>query len=250
MPRHLSVIMDGNSRWAAARGVPTDRGHAAGVEALRQLITDCISLPDVQELSVYAFSQENWSRPRTEVNALLGLIERVLVAEADTLLAHGVRLRFVGELTQLPAALQRLLERLAARAPPPGAQTLLLCVALSYGGRQELARAAREIATRAVEGELSLSAIDESTLAEALHSSPQNAPSDPDMLLRTGGQFRLSNFMLFQCAYTELVVTDVLWPDFGTADLAAALREFGRRHRTFGQRHVHDEPSGHAEGNG
>ncbi|EOD16335.1 hypothetical protein EMIHUDRAFT_316029 [Emiliania huxleyi CCMP1516] len=201
--------MDGNSRWAAARGRPTAEGHAAGVEALRRLIGDCAALGAVRELSVYAFSHENWLRPRSEVQALLSLIE-----SADALLATGVQLSFVGDLTRLSPVPQQLAERAVAR----------------------------EISPREID-EAALSA----ALREAPHGAPLDrrladdasttrAPSDPDLLLRTGGQHRLSNFMLYQCAYTEIVVLDGLWPDFGTAELAGALREFGRRRRTFGRR--------------
>ena len=186
LPRHLAVIMDGNSRWAASRGLPTADGHAAGVVALRALVTECTAIDGVRELSVFAFSEENWRRPPAEVDALLALIEHVLVAEADALFERGVRLRFVGDLQRLPASLQRLLERMTARAPPPEAESLLLCVALSYGGRQELARAARELAERAVAGELAPNAIDEHALRRAILDSPQSAPSEPDLLIRTG----------------------------------------------------------------
>ena len=237
LPAHLAIVMDGNSRWATARGLPTSAGHARGVQALRRLVTDCLSLEPIRVLTVYAFSHENWERPADEVGNILSLIEKTLEAEADTLLRRGVRLRFCGELDALPTGLRALTAKLAARAPPSG-ERLLLCVALSYSGRQEVARAARELAARGLR-------IDVDSLSAALQE--HGVPSDPDLLVRTGGRSRLSNFLLWQSAYSEIILLERLWPDFGTADLSRALAEFGGQVRTFGRRHSHDAIEMHLE---
>ena len=233
LPSHLAVIMDGNARWAESRGMPRARGHAAGVESLRLLVSNCLSV-NIQTLTGYAFSIENWGRPPQEVDALLGLIESVLEAEAEELISRGVRLRFIGELDMLPARLRALTQRISRT--PPKEQRLLLCVALRYGARRELARAMRELAERVVSGELSAGDLDEEMLTRHLHASPNAAPTDPDLLIRTGGRRRLSNFLLYQCAYSEISCVECLWPDFGSAELEAVLREFGGGERTFGLR--------------
>ena len=233
-----SQVMDGNSRWARKRGLPTAAGHAAGVTALRTLIGNVLALgPPLHVLTVYAFSTENWGRSEEEVTALLALIQSTLVSEADELRARGVQLRFIGELHRLPASMRQLLHELESHALD-GPEQLMMCVALSYGGRAEIARVARELAERVHAGELDAAAIDEDTFARALSSSPRAVPSDPDLLLRTGGNRRLSNFLLYQAAYAELVVLDELWPDFGSRELAEALREYCGAERTVGARHA------------
>lgn len=254
LPRHLAVVMDGNSRWARDADRPIVAGHVAGVEALRMLVRNCASLEPLRELTVFAFSAENWGRPAEEVTTLLSLIERVLRAEADSLFESGVRVRFTGDLERLPEALRELIRQVSARAPPP-AERLVLCIALSYGGRQEITRAARELCERVLAGELVPSEVDDALFADTLRGLDADGgrtdgkssdaarisdcpANDPDLLLRTGGQRRLSNFLLYQCAYTELAYTDVLWPDFDTSELARSLREYARRQRTFGIRHV------------
>ena len=230
--------MDGNTRWARRRGLPTAAGHAAGVTALRTLVGNALALgAPLRVLTVYAFSTENWGRPESEVTALLMLIQSTLEAEAEELHARGVQLRFIGEIHRLPAGMQTVLRALEGRAVD-GPPRLTLCVALSYGGRAEIARVARELATRVRDGELDAADIDEEAFALALSASPRAVPSDPDMLLRTGGKRRLSNFLLFQAAYAELVIADVLWPDFGSQELADALREYARVERTGGVRHA------------
>jgi len=183
---------------------------------------------------VYAFSIENWGRPPAETAALLALIEREVLAEAHRLLQLGVRLRFIGDLERLPASLQATLLKAADREPPE--QRLLLCVALSYGGRQEIARAARRLAERVEAGEMRATDVDDDTFAAELRHPECSVPSDPDLLVRTGGQLRLSNFLLFQSAYTELVMLECFWPDFNAEQLAIALRAFAARRRTFGRR--------------
>lgn len=236
LPGHLAVIMDGNHRWAQQQRLPTALGHERGVASLRTLISDCANLGGVRALTVYAFSSENWGRPPAEVDSLMGLIQRTLEAEADALAEGGVRLAFLGDLERLPPALGDLCRRLAAR-PAAAEQRLLLSIALSYGGRQSVAAAARSLAERVAAGALQPSEIDEAALASELsHQRVGAAAGDPDLLLRTGGQRRLSNFLLYECAYAELVYTDCLWPAFGSEDLAGALSEYSERSRTLGVR--------------
>jgi undecaprenyl diphosphate synthase len=227
--------MDGNARWARRRNLPSAMGHEAGVSSLRSLITSCASLAAIETLTVYAFSAENWGRPASEVNALLGLVERSLEAEAETLHGNGVRLTFIGDLASLPAGLRALADRLEKREPPRHPR-LILCVALSYGGRQSVARAARALAERVSRGELEPAAIDEQALANELRRTAGGPPTDPDLVLRTGGQQRLSNFLTYECAYAELRTTECLWPDFDVNELAAALEDYGGRSRTMGVR--------------
>ena len=230
--------MDGNTRWARRRGLPTAAGHAAGVASLRTLVGNVLALgAPLRVLTVYAFSTENWGRPDSEVSALLSLIQSTLETEADELHARGVQLRFIGEVHRLPAAMQEVLRGFEGRELD-GPPRLTLCIALSYGGRAEIVRVARELAARAQDGELDAAAIDEEAFARALSASPRAAPSDPDMVLRTGGKRRLSNFLLYQAAYAELVVADALWPDFGSRELADALREYAETERTGGVRHA------------
>ena len=191
LPRHIAVIMDGNARWARCKQLSGSMdGHRAGVGALRTLVSNCAALDGVDELTVFALSTENWSRSTAEVAAILQLVETVLREDMDALLAHGVRLRFIGSLERLPRPLRSLLHAAAAREP--ARQRLLLSVALSYGGRSEMARATREICERVLAGEIETREVDEELLTAHLHGSAASVPSDPDLLIRTGGQHRLS----------------------------------------------------------
>lgn len=234
MPASLAVVMDGNARWAKAANLPASAGHAAGVDSLRSLVSHCLALDNVEVLTVYAFSSENWSRPPAEVDSLMTLIRVTLEAEAEALYARGVRLSFCGDLERLPEALRSLTRDLAAR-PAPSPQRLHFCIALSYGGQQEIARAARKLAERAAAGELPPSDITPHLLDATLREQG-GPPQPPDLLLRTGGQHRLSNFLLFESAYAEIVVDETLWPDFGATALARCLEEYAGRQRTFGVR--------------
>lgn len=229
VPRHIAVIMDGNGRWAAARALPRPAGHRMGVRSVKQAIEGCVR-HGVEVLTLFAFSSENWKRPKEEVSMLMGRFLEALDNEVDELHRNDIRIRFIGNLQQLSSALRERMQN--AMALTAGNRRMTLVVAVAYGGRWDIAQAAAELARRCVAGETSIDAIDESELgaAMALGDLP-----DPDLLIRTGGEQRISNFLLWNLAYTELYFTDVLWPDFGGQDLAQAIEHFGRRQRRFGR---------------
>ncbi len=231
-PRHVAIIMDGNGRWAAARGLPRLAGHKAGAASVRRTIEAAVE-QGVGWLTLYAFSSENWRRPADEVSGLTALLRHYLRHEVAELHAEGVRLRVIGERDRFGADTAGELAR-AERLTEANAR-LNLTIALSYGGRGEIARAAARCAEAVLRGELAPSAIDEAAIGR--HLSTSGMP-DPDLVIRTSGERRLSNFLLFQSAYSEFVFTDVLWPDFGAAAFAEALDEFRRRQRRFGARPV------------
>ncbi|MCU0231383.1 MAG: isoprenyl transferase [Acidobacteria bacterium] len=228
LPRHVAVIMDGNGRWARARHLPRIAGHRAGIAAVREVVEGAARL-GIEVLTLYAFSRENWSRPAPEVNALMRLLRDYLDAELATLLERNIRFRAIGRIEELPAPVRAAL---AEAEEKTAANTgMLFLIALSYSGRAELADAARALATEAAAGRLDPAAIDESVLAARLHTA--DAP-DPDLLIRSSGELRLSNFLLWQLAYSEIWVTPVLWPDFRRRHLHEAVAEFQRRERRFG----------------
>ncbi len=227
-PRHVAVIMDGNGRWANARGLPRAAGHQAGAEAVRRTIRACMEL-GIGYLTIYAFSSENWKRPVGEVDDLLGLMRFYIRKELRELAARGVRLRFIGDPGRMPADIVSLMEEAAALTQTNA--RLTLTVALNYGGRDELVRVARDLAVSVAAGTLEANAITEETIAQRLDTA--DLP-DPDLILRTSGEQRLSNFLLWQSAYAEFVFTPVLWPDFGRADLEEAIEEFHSRDRRYG----------------
>jgi undecaprenyl diphosphate synthase len=228
IPAHIAIIMDGNGRWAAARGLPRAAGHRAGRDAVRRTVEACREL-GVSVLTLYAFSTENWRRPRDEVGALMELLRESIIAEAEELHRNGIRLRLSGDLESIaPEILQELDRAVALTA---GNQALILNVALNYGGRAELVRAARRIAAEAVASRLAPEAIDEGVIAAHLYTA---GLPDPDLLIRTGSEQRLSNFLLWQSAYTEFCFLDAYWPDFGREHLAAAIAEYQLRQRRFG----------------
>jgi undecaprenyl diphosphate synthase len=228
LPAHLAVIMDGNGRWARRRGLPRVMGHRAGVEALKRTLRRCSDW-GIGALTAYAFSTENWNRPGEEVSFLMALFERVLQRELEGLERERVRIRFLGDLSPLPAGLQQLIAEATARTA--GNEGIHFNVCTNYGGRAELVGAARRLAERVARGELDPAAIDEASFAGELHTAGQ---SDPDLLIRTSGEQRLSNFLLWQLAYAELHITEVLWPDFDEAALLAALLDYQNRQRRFG----------------
>ena len=228
LPAHVAVIMDGNGRWAQSRGLPRVMGHRAGVEALKATLRRCSDW-GVKALTAYAFSTENWSRPGDEVNFLMTLFERVLERELQALEAERVRIRFLGDLEPLPTRLQSLIEEATQRTALNDGIHFNVCT--NYGGRHELVIAARRLAERAATGELDPSKIDEQTLAGELFTAGE---IDPDLLIRTSGEHRISNFLLWQLAYAEIHVTDVLWPDFDREALVSAFLDYQSRTRRFG----------------
>ena len=230
VPAHVAIIMDGNGRWAGKRGLPRVAGHRAGVEAVRRTLRATIE-HGVGWLTLYAFSSENWRRSAGEVTDLTGLLRHFLRNEIAELHDHGVRLRIIGDRSRFEADIQA--ELVAAERRTAGNSRLNLVVALSYGGRAEIVAAARAAAEAARAGQLDPATLDEAAFADLL--STHGIP-DPDLVIRTSGEQRLSNFLLWQCAYAELVFQDVLWPDFGAAHFNEALAEFNRRERRFGAR--------------
>ena len=228
LPRHVAIIMDGNGRWAKRRMRPRALGHRAGVETMRAVIRESSDL-GIEALSFYAFSTENWSRPPEEVGALMGLLMEFFGREIDELHENRVRIRILGDVEGMPepqrGALIAAMERTGEN---PG---LKLNIAINYGARAELARAARRLAARAARGELKPEDIDEARLAGELYTA---GLPEVDLLIRTSGEQRLSNFLLYQCAYAELVFADALWPDFDLAAYHAALRAYAGRNRRFG----------------
>ena len=227
-PAHVAIIMDGNGRWAKARGLPRVAGHSRGAEALRDTVSAAIEL-GIPYLTVYAFSSENWERPPAEVAGLMGLLRRYLRGEIAEFHKNGVRLRVIGERSRLPLDIVRLIED--AEASTAGNRQLTLVIALSYGGRREILAAARRLAEAAAAGRLDPRAIDDGRFAAELFTG---GIPDPDLVIRTSGEQRISNFLLWQSAYSELVFFDKLWPDFVKEDLAEAVREFHKRDRGYG----------------
>ena len=228
MPDHIAIIMDGNGRWAKAKGLPRTLGHTAGVESLKNTLRLCNDW-GIGALTVYAFSTENWSRPSEEVNVLMTLFERVLKSELTNLKLEEVKINFLGDLDPLPIALKDLInESVESTSNNKG---IHFNVCTNYGGRRELVLAAQKLAERSVKGELDPSLIDENAFASELFTASE---VDPDLLIRTSGEKRISNFLLWQLAYAEIHVTDVLWPDFNADALTKALLDYQSRRRRFG----------------
>jgi undecaprenyl diphosphate synthase len=221
--------MDGNGRWARARGLPRPAGHRAGGKAVRKIVTEAARL-GLDALTLYSFSIENWSRPADEVNALMQLYAEYLANERPTILDHNIRLRHLGRRQGLPqSVLRELDETVRASADNTG---MFLCLALNYGARAEITDAVRALARRAADGTLEPDAIDRATISNSLHTA---GVPDPDLVIRTAGEMRLSNFLLWQVSYAEMYVTDVYWPDFDEAEFHRALHEYAGRHRRFGR---------------
>ena len=228
VPRHVAVIMDGNGRWARKRSLPRHAGHRAGVKSVRAIVENAARC-GVEYLTLFAFSSENWRRPDEEVGMLMSLFLEALRREVAELHKNDVRLRFIGERQRLD---HKLIEKIENAEALTAANTgLRLQVAVAYGGRWDIVEAARSVATRVAAGELGADAIDEATFAAELQLG--TAP-DPDLLIRTGGEQRISNFLLWNLAYAELWFSDVLWPDFSTAEFDAALAHYSQRQRRYG----------------
>jgi undecaprenyl diphosphate synthase len=229
LPRHIAIIMDGNGRWARRRSLPRVAGHKAGIDPVRATVECCARLK-IEALTLYAFSVENWKRPRAEVETLWRLLRVYLHRELPKLLANGIRLQAIGRVDQLPFAVRRDLESVIRQTA--GNRGLLVNLAINYGGRAELVDAFNRVIQKArAEGSLERLRIEERDIERELYTS---GTPDPDLLIRTSGEMRISNFLLWQIAYAELYVTDTLWPDFREGDLLRAILEYQKRDRRFG----------------
>ncbi|HEY7879067.1 MAG TPA: isoprenyl transferase [Gemmatimonadaceae bacterium] len=229
VPRHIAIIMDGNGRWARERNLPRPLGHRSGMKSVRDVVEGSLEA-GVDVLSLFAFSQENWQRPPAEVRALMALLQEFIARESEDLRAQGVRVRVLGDLSRLAPGAASAAEQLVARTAENSRLTLNLFI--SYGGRAELVRAARWIARDVRDGRLDPDAVDEEALSSRLYTS--DCP-DPDLLIRTSGEQRISNFLLWQSAYAELYMSPVLWPDFSRSDLFEAITAYQHRDRRFGR---------------
>jgi len=228
LPNHVAVIMDGNGRWASRRGLPRSMGHRRGVDTLKELLRCCHDW-GISALTAYSFSTENWSRPLEEVEFLMALFERVLRQELAELVRENVKIRFAGNLGELPASLRKEIEQsMASTQDNKGIQ---FTIAKNYGGRQEIMQACRTIAHKVSQGDLQPDEIDESLFEAHLYTA---GTRHPDLLIRTSGEMRLSNFLLWQTAYAELHITDTLWPDFNRAEFHHALLDYQKRDRRYG----------------
>ena len=228
IPGHIGVIMDGNGRWARARGKPRTEGHVAGVKALRRMVELCITY-GVKHLTVFSFSSENWSRPKDEINFIFGLLHRFVASDLAKLVANNVRVRIIGSRDGLEDSLKRLIADVEAKTA--GNTGLNLMVAFNYGGKAEITEATRRIAQAVAAGQLRPEDITEATIEQALYTS---GIPDPDLIIRTSGEQRVSNFLLWQGAYSELVFVPDNWPDFDEDTFVRALEEFSMRDRRFG----------------
>ncbi|MEX2649165.1 MAG: isoprenyl transferase [Alphaproteobacteria bacterium] len=227
-PRHVAIIMDGNGRWARARGLPRVAGHRQGAESVRRAVVSCLEL-GIDYLTIFAFSSENWKRPEREIDDLMGLLRLYLRNEIGELARRGVRMRFIGDRDGLSPDIRALLDEAESSTERNGALTLT--IALNYGSRQEIVRAVRRLAADVAAGRIAPAEVSEETFGRYLDT--RDLP-DPDLLIRTSGEQRLSNFLLWQSAYTELVYLPTLWPDFRKGDLEQAVAEYHRRERRYG----------------
>jgi undecaprenyl diphosphate synthase len=227
-PHHVAIIMDGNGRWASSRGLPRTMGHAEGGKSVRKIITASARL-GLEALTLYSFSIENWSRPSDEVNALMGLYTDYLIGERSTVMEHNIRLRHLGQREGLPESVLTELDRSVEISS--GNTGMWLNLALNYGGRAEVTKAVRAIAAGVAEGKIALEQIDQQVISDSLDTA---GLPDPDLLIRTAGEMRVSNFLLWQVSYAEFYVTETLWPDFDEKSFIEAIRAFANRHRRFG----------------
>lgn len=227
IPQHIAIIMDGNGRWATERGKPRSYGHQAGVETVRRITSECTRL-GVKYLTLYTFSTENWNRPETEIAALMGLVLSSL--EDEIFMKNNVRFKVIGDIERLPAEVQRKLQETIDHTANNTAMTMV--VALSYSARWEITKAMKDIAQKALDGQLSVGDITEDTVSQSLTTA---SIPDPDLLIRTGGELRISNYLLWQIAYSELYFCDTFWPDFNEVDLHKAIADYQHRQRRFGK---------------
>ncbi|MDJ0679221.1 MAG: isoprenyl transferase [Xenococcaceae cyanobacterium MO_167.B52] len=229
LPQHIAIIMDGNGRWAKQQGLPRIEGHLQGVNALKEILRACKNW-GIRTLTVYAFSTENWGRPLTEVSFLMNLFERFIKQELEEMQQEGVCLKFIGDLSALPLSLQQVIEH--SMAITQHNQGINFNVAINYGGRDEIVKACRSIAEKVARQELLPETINADLISQHLDTANN---SDPDLLIRTSGEMRLSNFLLWQIAYTEIYVTDTFWPDFAPKQLEKAIVHYQKRDRRFGK---------------
>ncbi|MBU4601852.1 isoprenyl transferase [bacterium] len=228
LPQHLAIIMDGNGRWAKKKGLPRSAGHSAGVKAVKRVVASCLNF-HIPILTLFAFSTENWKRPKNEINYLLKLFEIALGKEKDNLIKNNININFIGRLDNLPNSLTEKMKELHNSTKRNN--KLILNIAINYGGRTEIVDALKSILLKIDNKKLSIEEINENTIRDNLYT--HNLP-DPDLLIRTAGEMRISNFMLWQIAYTELWVTPVFWPDFDENNLVEAIRNFQKRVRKYG----------------
>jgi undecaprenyl diphosphate synthase len=235
IPRHVAIIMDGNGRWAQQRKLSRIEGHRAGAESVRAIVRACGEL-GIKYLTLYAFSSENWNRPKLEVSALMHLLEFYLKQEIPELDKNNVQLAAIGRLHELPGSAQKQLQKSIDALSKNTGLTLIL--SLSYGGRAEIVDAVRSIAREMKAGRLDVADIDEKVISQHLYT---HGTPDPDLLIRTSGEMRVSNFLLWQISYAEIYVTETLWPDFRKPQLLEAIQDYGKRHRRFGRVHSAEE---------
>ena len=228
LPRHVAIIMDGNGRWAELRGEPRNKGHRQGVKSVKHIVKACIK-KEIEILTLFAFSSENWKRPRNEVSLLMDLFLSALGSELKELDKNGVRLRFIGDRSDIPANVQRAMEN--AETQTAENNKLILVVAVGYGGQWDIKQACKSIAGHVLAGEMEVADITENDITENLATVDLQAP---DLFIRTGGERRISNFLLWQLAYTELYFTDILWPDFNELAFDLALEDYAKRQRRYG----------------
>jgi undecaprenyl diphosphate synthase len=228
LPNHIAIIMDGNGRWAKERGLPRNRGHREGVNSVREITRECAKL-GIRQLTLYAFSVENWKRPKSEVGFLMRMLRRFLIAERKEIMDNNIRLAAIGRLHELPKEVQEELRK--SREMSKGNTGMTLCLALNYSGRAEIADAVAKIARDASAGALKPKDVTEELISGSLYTAGM---PDPDLLIRTSGEMRVSNFLLWQISYTEIYVTPLCWPDFRKPQLMEAIAEYARRERRFG----------------
>jgi len=228
LPQHLAIIMDGNGRWAERRGLPRSAGHREGAKAVKRVITNCLDF-SIPILTLFAFSTENWKRPKNEIMYLIKLFERVLTKEKANLIKNNIKINFIGRLDELPNSLTEKIKEL--HESTKSNNKLILNIAINYGGRAEIIDALKSITLKIVEKKINIEEINENTIRDNLYT--QNLP-DPDLLIRTAGEMRISNFMIWQIAYAEFWVTPIFWPDFDENTLIEAIKDFQKRVRKYG----------------
>ncbi len=228
LPQHVAIIMDGNGRWAKKRSISRVRGHRQGAETVRQIVRTSREI-GIQWLTLYSFSEENWKRPRREIESLMQLLKRFLKSELEEMQENGIRLRSIGRIEKLPEDTRRVL--LDVMDQTASNKDMVLTLALSYGGRQEILDAFRKMATQIERGKISADEISEQLISDSLYLAEM---PDPELLIRTSGEYRVSNFLLWQIAYTEIYITRTLWPDFSKDEYLEAIRDFQKRERRFG----------------